>query len=163
MTASHPFLVELQEAAQGAERAESLLRKEMAARTKGLAGERAFAYRRMNVMRSLFEMVSQAESEEIAVAAAVAALRKRLGWVDDSPARDEVLAEYAKVASAAFHDARPADDEAKVILASTGGEDERPDTRQALAAFERWYAGTREKPFWVLFEHYMPETQLVDF
>jgi hypothetical protein len=34
---------------------------------------------------------------------------------------------------------------------------------EALAAFEAWYAGNRPTPFWVLFEHYIPETPQVDF
>jgi hypothetical protein len=37
------------------------------------------------------------------------------------------------------------------------------DVIDALTEFERWYAETHPKPFWVLFENYMPETPVVDF
>jgi hypothetical protein len=33
----------------------------------------------------------------------------------------------------------------------------------ALAAFETWYAGSHQVPFWALFDHYIPETPRVDF
>jgi hypothetical protein len=38
-----------------------------------------------------------------------------------------------------------------------------PDVLAALGEFERWYAETHPKPFWVLFENYMSETPRVDF
>ena len=33
----------------------------------------------------------------------------------------------------------------------------------ALDEFETWYHSTHPNAFWVLFEHYMPETPRVDF
>ena len=155
MTDDHPFIAALRDEAKCCEEAETEFRRTMNQRVAELAQARAFAHRRMNIMRSLLEVVGQAQSEEIAVAGAIAALRSRIGWRDDSEARDEVLSEYAKVAAAAFAATHEAE-EGKATR-------EAPDAAQALAGFEAWYEEARGKPFWVLFEHYMPETQLVDF
>ena len=156
MTKEHPFIAGLENEAKGCEAAEAEFRNTMNAKVAELAQARAFAFRRMNVMRSLFDTVASAEDEEIAITKAVKGLRDRLGWIEDSEAREEVLAHYAMVARAAFHATHPDDrrDEADDVPAE-------PAT--ALSQFEAWYASSREKPFWVLFEHYMPETQLVDF
>jgi hypothetical protein len=155
MSEDHPFIAGLCDDARKCEEAESEFRRTMNTRVAELAEARAFANRRMNVMRSLFETVSRAGKEDVAVADAVSALRNRLGWRDDSNARTEVLAEYSKVAQAAFA--------ATHVDAEGDGEGEPRDVSAALADFEAWYLEARGKPFWVLFEHYMPETQLVDF
>lgn len=152
MTDSHPFISMLVDDAKCCEQAEQDFRLTMNARVAELAQARAFAYRRMNVMRSLFDTVAAAQERDAAVARAVVMLRDRLGWRDDSDARQEVLVEYEKVAQTAFDAVHPLEDN---VVGSDIGE--------ALAAFEAWYAEARGKPFWVLFEHYMPETQLVDF
>ncbi|MET0169278.1 MAG: hypothetical protein ABW191_02710 [Aliihoeflea sp.] len=161
MTDTHPFITALASQAAACEQEESEFRRTMAARVAALAEARAFANRRMNLMKSLFATMAQAKTEEIAVAGAIAALSNRLGWRENSEPRDEVLAQYAKVAAAAFAATRQPDDD-EIVLASI---DDRPmpDIKTALDAFEEWYIRVRGKPFWVLFEHYMPETQLVDF
>lgn len=152
MTDSHPFITALADDAKCCEQAEQEFRATMNARVAELAQSRAFAYRRMNVMRSLFDTVSSGQERDAAVARAVVMLRDRLGWREDSDARQEVLVEYEKVAQTAFDAVHPPEDNAL-----------EPDIGEALAVFEAWYAEARGKPFWVLFEHYMPETQLVDF
>ncbi len=146
------FLEDLKGAAEKAEAAEEKFRREIAARTKALERERAFAFRRLNFMRAIAEAIASAESEEIAVASALAVVREKLGWTNDSEARDAVLTHFAPVAKAMFASLAPPEAEA-----------EETDPRQALADFEAWYADTHENPFWVLFEHYMPETPRVDF
>jgi hypothetical protein len=156
MTASHFFLDDLEQAAKTCENDEAEFRRTMNARVAALAEARAFAHRRMNVMRSLFDTVSQADDPAIAVAAAITALRNRLGWREDSEARDQVLDRYAGLALAAFRATHE-----DVTVAEP--DEPAPDVATALAEFEAWYASARGKSFWVLFEHYMPETQLVDF
>lgn len=132
--------------------AEDAFRREIATRTKELERQRAFAFRRLNLMRAMVEAIATAESEEAAVAHAAATLRARLGWAGDSEARTEVVERFTPVAQAMFDEAVPKDDE-------------RPlrDVREALQEFEDWYAATHPVPFWVLFENVMPETPLVDF
>lgn len=146
------FLDALKDAADAAEAAEARFRREIAQRTRELEHARAFAFRRLNFMRAIADAVVSAESEEAAVASASAVLRDKLGWANDSEARDVVIAHFVPVSQAVF-----------ASLAPPEAEVEAPDVGAALAGFESWYASTHENPFWVLFEHYMPETPRVDF
>lgn len=146
------FLEGLKTAADGAAKAEDEFRKSIAARTKALEAERAFAFRRLNLMRSIAEAIAAAETEEAAIAGAKATLRSRLGWGSDSDARTEVLTRFADVATAMF-----------AQLAPEEAEQEAVDTAKVLTEFEAWYASTHPVPFWVLFENVMPETPVVDF
>jgi len=152
MTPAPSFLDTLKDFAENAGAAEEALRREFVERTKRLADDRAFAYRKYNLMRAVAEAVAVAEDEEIAVAAGNGILRTKLGWDSDSEARSETLSHFAPVSKEMFAVLGPADDEAPP-----------PDVLAALRAFEDWYLQTHPQPFWVLFEHYMPETPLVDF
>jgi hypothetical protein len=158
MTPAPSFLDVLKDAADQAIAAENDFRKEIAERTKALENERAFAFRRLNLMRGIAEVVAGAESEEIAVAVATAVLRAKVGWSSDSEARDVVISRFAPVAQAIFASLLP--DKA----APADGE-EAPDTDviKALAEFEAWYAETHPNSLWILFENYMQETPVVDF
>ena len=146
------FLDTLKDAADAAEAAEARFRREIAQRSREVEQARAFAFRRLNIMRALADVVASAESEEVAVASASGVLRDKLGWASDSEARDAVVTQFVPVSRAVFASLAPPEAEA-----------DAPDVGQALAAFEAWYASTHENPFWVLFEHYMPETPRVDF
>ena len=150
MTAS--FLDALKDAADAAEAAEARFRREIAQRAREVEQERAFAFRRLNFMRAIADAVASAENEETAVASASAVLRDRLGWASSSEARDAVVIQFAPVSQAVF-----------ASLAPPEAEVDAPDVGAALAAFEAWYASTHPNAFWVLFEHYMPETPRVDF
>ncbi len=143
------FLDSLKEAAVKAETAEAAIRRELTERIKSFEHERAFAYRRLNFMRALADATAAAESEEIAVANALAVVRAKLDWSSDSEARTAVLSRLVPVAQAMFSRLTPPE--------------KLPDIGKALADFETWYGETHEQPFWVLFEHYIPETPRVDF
>jgi hypothetical protein len=138
-----PFLAALQAAADGAAAAETEGRRAAQQRINALETARAFAFRRLNLMRAVADAASGADSEEIAVANAVAVLQAKLGWHTDSEARSDVLSRFAPVARAVHAD--------------------EADVTQALADFETWYAETHPGPFWALFEQQVPETPLVDF
>ena len=99
-----------------------------------LEQERAFAFRRLNVMRSVAEAIGRAESEEIAVAGGLAALRIKLGWSEDSEWRSAVLSRFAPVAQAVSKSFRDAEAEPA------------PDVGGELAGFETWYAETNARP-----------------
>jgi hypothetical protein len=148
----HPFLTALSAATKACEEAEAEFRRAMNEKVAELAQARAFAHRRLNVMRALVETVQGNADRDAAVDRAVYLLRDRLGWREDSPARNEVLAKYRDVTIAAHAMFHPEE-----------GDNNLPELGEALATFEDWYLEARDKPFWVLFEHYMPETQLVDF
>jgi len=147
------FLDALKLAADRATAAENDFRREIAGRTRALERERAFAFRRMNLMRAVADVIAAAEGEEIAVAGAATVLRAGLGWSSDSEARIAVVSRFAPVAQAVFATLAPSDDE----------EASGPDVIAALAEFETWYAEAHSSPFWTLFESYMPETPVVDF
>jgi len=145
------FLEDLRAAARDAEAAEAMFRREVAARMTDLEQQRAFAFRRLNLMQTIAEAVGPAADEPAAIAYALAALRVRLGWGSDSEARAAVLARFAPVAQAVFATIEPNDDIGEADVAA------------ALAQFETWYAQSHATPFWMLFEHYIPETPRVDF
>ena len=148
---SAPFLDVLEAAAEEAEAAEGHFRREAAERIGSLEKERAVAFRRLNLMRAVAEAVADADDADAAMAKAGATLRSRLGWDSDSEARTDVLKRFAAVGRAAF-------------FSFTPPAETRPQSvEEALAEFEAWYAATRTTPFWTLFEHYIPETPLVDF
>ena len=151
------FLDALKSAADAAAAAESAFRREVAERTKTLGRERAFAFRRLNLMRSLAEVVAAAENPEVAVASSLAILRAKLGWSSDSEARSTVLSHFAPVAAAVFASLAP--------LSEDAPDNETPDADviKSLAEFEHWYAASHTTPFWVLFEQYVAETPVVDF
>ncbi|OHV90600.1 hypothetical protein [Mesorhizobium sp. ORS 3428] len=142
------FLLELKTSAEAAKAAEGSFRREAARQIAALEQERAFAFRRLNLMQMIADAVSPAESEDIAVANAFAALRTRLGWNADSEARLEVISHFGSVALAIFR--------------ASGGE-QSADIHAALADFEHWYSETRGSSFWILFEQEMPDTPVVDF
>jgi hypothetical protein len=147
------FLEDLKRATERTAAAENDFRREIAQRIKALESERAFAFRRFNLMRAIADVVTSAESEEIAVAGSTALLRAKLGWSSDSEARAAVLSRFAPVAQAMFASLAPSNDE----------DAPPPDVIAALSEFERWYGETHPNPFWILFENYIPETPVVDF
>ena len=147
----HSFIEDFVADARDAERSEAAFRREAAATITALEQARAFAFRRVNLMKSLVDTIVGADSEEAAVASAQAMLADRLGWTSESEARDEVLTQFAPVARAVF------------VTLAPEAEKDMADIRGALTAFEDWFAQARQKPFWVLFEHYIPETPRVDF
>lgn len=151
------YLETLQEKAQSAQAVETLYRHEAAVRIASLDQERAFAFRRLNLMRTLAAaMQPQAgdgewqHDEEIAVARAIAALLAKLGWSSDSDAREAMLDNFTPVI-VALHRAE---------LTGSGTVEEVVD---ALARFEAWYAATFNASFWMLFENPIPDTPRVDF
>jgi hypothetical protein len=150
------FLDDLKLAADRASAAEDQFRSEFAKRTKALESDRAFAFRRLNLMRAVADVVADMEGEEIAVAAATAVLRTKLGWSDDSEPRDLVVSRFAPVAAAMYASLSP-------DMQGQESQAPAPDVMTTLAEFERWYAETHPHPFWVLFENYLPETPRVDF
>jgi hypothetical protein len=161
VTALGPFLDALGAATLDADRAEAAYRADFARQVAILAEARAFAFRRLNLIRAVAETVGRAEDPETAIAYGVTHLRHRLGWSDSEGVRDEILERFAPVSQALFlaqQEPSPADE------AEAGDEAEPPpDPAAVLAAFESWYAERVGTPFWLLFENQMRETPLVDF
>ena len=151
MSRAAAWIEELAAETKRAEQAEATYRAEHAKRVEALAQDRAFAHRRANLLRAVADAVTGAEDEPGAVARGLATLRHRLGWGDESAAREEIIAHFAPVCVALYDP--PDGSEAKSDI----------DPAEALAAFEAWHLEARGVPFWVLFERWMPETPVVDF
>ena len=87
-------------AAGQAEAAETAFRAEAARRIAALAEARAFAYRRLNLVRAIGAAIAGAEDADAAVAQGLAVLRDRLGWSQDSEVRSEIAERFASVCAA---------------------------------------------------------------
>ncbi|WP_127089282.1 hypothetical protein [Aquabacter cavernae] len=170
------FVTTLEQAAETAAAAEHAFKAEALARGQALAAARAEAFRRLNFLKGLAGSLSAAPDGPEAVRAAQAYLRSRLDWEEMTPARTEVLdrlgpvalAVHGAISGAAQNEAPDTPAQASPVqdVAAEAGATQDPslgDPSLALEAFEAWYSATRETPFWYLFEHYMPETPLVDF
>ena len=148
---SWSFLDELYSAAEAAAALENEFRREAAERIAALECERAFAFRRLNLMRAVVDAQRDAESEEQAVAQAQDVLRARLDWPNESETQSTLLSRFAPVAQAVFASLRPGTDGADNGIVN------------ALAEFENWYGAEHRASFWTLFEQPMAETPRVDF
>lgn len=147
------LLAAFEAAADTASKAEAALRKRMEAEVAAAERQRAFAYRRLNLMRTLTRAISRAESEEAAVSSGLAAVRAQLGWESDSDTRSETLSRLGPVVSAAF-----------AGLAAPARDAQAPaaDVARSLAEFEAWYERTYGRSFWALFEQEIAELPLVE-
>ncbi|UXN57162.1 hypothetical protein [Phyllobacterium zundukense] len=162
MTTVTTYIERLQQAADKAQSAETAYRREVVIRIAALERERAFAFRRMNLMRSVAEAAkpqmgddsdpAERSGEEIAVACALALLRTRLGWSSESEARDAILTHFAPVVIALHRASGGAE-----MPGETSGIDD------ALERFEAWYEEAHGVSFWMLFDNPMPDTPRVDF
>jgi len=144
------FLGKLETDAIAANEAEGAFRKRMMEELAALERVRAFAYRRLNLVREVAKGVASAEDKEEAVARGTAVVRRELGWEHDTESRTETLAQLAAAIGAIFEGS-----------AATQG-DAAPDLAGALAEFEGWYEATYGKSFWVLFDQEIPELPLVE-
>jgi len=148
--AAKSFLDDLKAAAAQAEAAEAQYRQEAVQRIAQLEKERAFAFRRLNLVNAVAGAVRQAENEEAAVAGGLALLRDRVDWSTVDERRSEVLARFSPLVAAVFRAVtRPEDASSR-------------DVADALAEFEAWYLNQRGNAFWALFEQELPELPLVE-
>jgi len=150
--ASQALLATFEAAAAVAGKAEAAVRKRAETEIAAAERERALAYRRLNLMRTLARAVATAESEEAAVGRGLAAIRAELGWETDSDTRTETLRRLAPLVRATFAGLAPAADR----------EAPGPDVPGTLADFESWYERTYGRSFWALFEQEIVELPLVE-
>jgi hypothetical protein len=151
MTPLTPYIDGLQAAAENLAAQETAFRRETAERIKVLERERAFAFRKFNLMRSVADGVANAEDEEKAIGATTAILCSRLDWTGGNESQREALDRFAAVARAVFACSKSAEPSQTSAIGA------------ALNAFETWYESVHRVPFWALFEQPMVETPRVDF
>ncbi len=145
------YLEALERAAEEARTRETTYRREAARTIAALDAERAFAFRKLNLMRALAGAMIGAEEEQAGVGRARALLCGRLGWSEESEPRRAALDRFSNVARSVF------------ACQMSSGETAAEIVIAELAAFETWYQERHGVPFWMLFEQEMPETPLVDF
>jgi hypothetical protein len=134
--------------ARAASVAELEQQKEAARRAAELREARAFAWRRVNLVRAIAAAAKGSEDEEAAAAAGRAAMLRAVGWNGATQAQRDVADRFAPVTLAIWAATRPEAEE--------GGQ-----AAAALAAFEAWY-GERGTPFLALMEREIPELPLVE-
>jgi hypothetical protein len=149
---AQPLLAAFEAAATAAGKAETAVRKRAEAEIAAAERERAFAYRRLNLMRTLAHAVAHADSEEAAVARGLTAVRAEIGWASDSDTRTEALSRLAPAVRATFACLQPVQE----------GDAPGLDVAQRLADFEAWYERVHGRPFWGLYDRHIEEMPLVE-
>ena len=141
------YLATLDAAARAAGAAELEHQKEAARRAAELRLERAYAWRRLNLVRAVAAAMRGVEEEADAAAAGRAAFLHETGLTSATQAQRDVADRFAPVVTAVRAAAR---------------EGTEADPAAALAAFEAWYAAERGGPFLALMEREVVELPLVE-
>lgn len=146
------YLDKLDRFARGESAAEDAYRREIAEKMAALERQRAFAFRRLNLVRTIAESVAAAPDEERAAALGNAACMREIGWTGASEPQREVMARFAPVAVAIWRVAVAASADP-----ASAGEQEKEAAKPAeidaaFADFEAWYAANRKGTFWNLMD-----------
>jgi hypothetical protein len=130
-------------------------RKEAAARFRELEQDRAFGFRRLNLMRTVTAALDGSESEEDAILRGSTAFLRELEWSGTSETQQETLTNFAPVIAACWQATQPNTSEAGALVNST-------TIIEKLRAFEAWFAEHRNGPFLSIMEREMVELPLVE-
>ncbi len=144
------LLEELEAVARAAGAAEIEFQKEVAKHAAELREERAFAWRRLNLLRAVAAAVAAAKDEDEAGAAGRKAFYGQVGWNGATQNQRDVAERFAPVVAAVWTATRPE------------GPKDAAEVKDALATFEAWYAETRSAPFLSLMERDIVELPLVE-
>ena len=145
------YLDDLDRIARGASAAEEQFRREAARRAEELKNERAFAYRRLNLLRAIGRAVATAKDEAEAQGSGRSVLFREVGWNGATQAQLDVAEQFTPVILAIWNAAGP-DREV----------DEESSVPETLAAFERWFEESRSTAFLNLMEREVVELPLVE-
>jgi hypothetical protein len=126
-------------------------RKEAAARFRELEQDRAFGFRRLNLMRSVTAAIDGCENEDDAILRGSTAFLRELGWSGTSETQQETLTNFAPLIVACWQATQP----------------EAPETDSSaiierLRAFEAWFVEHRNGPFLSIMEREIVELPLVE-
>jgi hypothetical protein len=156
MTPATTFLNTLKSAADQASGAETAFHRELAQRIKLLEKERAYAFRRLNLMQLIANSVMGSEDRDMAIAGSLAMVRIELGWDGEDDGHNLVMTQLKNVSEAVLGVLKPPSEENAAPQAPA------PDPVAALKQFEQWYARTYQRSFWSLFDQERPELPLVE-
>ena len=130
-------------------------RKEAAIRFRELEQDRAFGFRRLNLMRTVTAALDGCETEEDAILRGSTAFLHELGWSGTSETQQETLTNFSPVIAACWQATQPATPEAQTPADSTV-------IIEKLRAFEAWFAEHRNGPFLSIMEREIVELPLVE-
>lgn len=153
------YLGELEQAAHAASTAEEVYRREIAQRVRALEQERAFAFRRLNLMRTVTGAVAGHEEEAEAVQAGSVAFMRELDWTGATEAQRQALERFRPVVLAAWTLSRATEGEGDVAANTTAN---MAALQRELTAFEQWFAESRDGPFLSVMEREVVELPLVE-
>ncbi len=149
------LLDDLDRIAHNASINEENYRKEAAARFRELEQDRAFGFRRLNLMRTVTAALDGSETEEDAILRGSTAFLHELGWTGTSEAQQETLTNFAPVIAACWLATQPEAPE-------TGAPADSASIIEKLRAFETWFAEHRNGPFLSIMEREIVELPLVE-
>lgn len=151
--AATALLAHFEAAAKAAQAQEVDLRKKLAAEIANAEQRRVYAFRRSRLIGLLASSLpARAGTEQEAWAAQKRAVCEDLGWSVLSESYQEILAHMEPLA-AAIRD----------CLATPQQDDKAAAVVAELERFEAWFLEAKGKPFYVLFDQYVPEVPVVDF
>lgn len=156
------LVAEFETAAKATRAAEEELRKKLTEQIASIERQRAFAFRRTRLVRSLASAVEAgtadregeadaAETEAKIWSGQRRAVRDELGWTRESEAYDAILAQLQPVGQAVWQCACSNEPGAGAVVLDE------------LEKFENWFESTHGKSFYALFDQYVPEVPVVDF
>lgn len=146
------FIAALTNEASAAEIAELEFRKSVAQEIATRERHRQFAYRRLDLAKTILGAVRSADTEEAAVGAGLGAFKRELVWNTETEARKVVLAAFTPVVQAIWRQAGP----------EPRGEP-GPSPMEAMATFEAWYKATHGTDLLAVFDVDLPELPVVEF
>jgi hypothetical protein len=130
-------------------------RKEAAVRFRELEQDRAFGFRRLNLMRTVTAALDGCETEEDAILRGSTAFLHELGWSGTSETQQETLTNFAPVIAACWQATLPEAPEA-------GAPADPASIIEKLRVFEAWFAEHRNGPFLSIMEREIVELPLVE-
>ena len=158
------LLDDFERSAHAASVNEENYRREVAVRLKELENDRAFGFRRLNLMRTVIAALQGCETEEEALAGGSAAFLREVGWSSESEAQQEALEQFHPDSRACWQTRQlgaetEADGETE---ATVKGEAEPAEIGNRLNEFERWFGKARNGPFLSVLEREIVELPLVE-
>lgn len=157
MTSADPaFVADMEAAARAAQAEEIRFRKSIAEEIEARERARAYAFRRLGLMRTLIKAARGTDAPQAARAAQLQALAAELGWPppgDDPPA---ALKAFEPVADAVW---------LALVPPPSGAQAEAPPLpapAEALAAYEAWYRTAFGRPFLAILDQEPLEIPVVE-
>lgn len=154
------FLDDFERSAHEASANEENYRREIAVRLKELANERAFGFRRLNLMRTVVAAIQDCETEEDAVVKGSMAFLQEVGWSAENESQQESLEKFQPVIRACWQMKRAGTE--NEVADDAKPEEKQADIGKQLNEFEDWFGKARNGPFLSVLEREIVELPLVE-